>query len=319
MVNIKVSNPYLPSVIHRQLPHQGAVWGNCRFYINQEVRECDYWIVLNNVTKEEKVNCPSGNTILFALEPPSIQKYKPAFLKQFSKVVSSQKNIKHKDVIRTLTTVFWHPNKTYDDLASMHFVKKNKLISIITSNKAYTEGHRRRLRFAYRLKEYFGDSIDLFGRGIRPFADKWEVLAPYKFTVAIENEWQPDWITEKLTDCFLTYTFPFYYGCPNAEKYFRPDSFLRIDINDFDQSRRIIEGVLKNEQFYNDHFDKLEQSRKKTLNQYNFFSLVANKLISFNSTDKLKKEIIILPEEKFANNLDRLKKLFGLLNIFNKY
>jgi hypothetical protein len=318
MISVKVSNPYIPSTIHRQTPKKEKVWGNCKFYINQDVDECDYWIILNNVSKKETVKCPSANTILFALEPPFIQKYKPAFLNQFSKVVSCQKNIKHKDIIHTLTTVFWHLNKTYDNLANTHFVKKTKLISIITSNKAFTEGHRRRLHFAYRIKEYFGDSIDLFGRGIRPFDDKWGVLAPYKFSIAIENGNYSDYISEKLTDCFLTYTFPLYCGCPNAEQYFHTNSFVRIDINDFDQSRRIIESILSNEQFYNDHFQALEKSREKTLNQYNFFPLVANKLISLNATAQMKKNITILPEEKFTNNLDRLKK-FVLINILKKY
>ncbi|MFH1822837.1 MAG: glycosyltransferase family 10 [Patescibacteria group bacterium] len=318
MINIKVTNPYIPNNLNRQIPHQGIIWSNCKFFINQDIEKCDYWIVLNNVIKEEKVNCPSGNTILFALEPSSIQKYKPAFLNQFSKVVTGQKNIKHKDITRTLTTLFWHFNKTYDDLADTHFVKKTKLISIITSDKAFTSGHKRRLRFAYRLKEYFGDSIDLFGRGIRPFEDKWEVLAPYKFTVAIENEWQSDWITEKLTDCFLTYTFPLYYGCPNAEEYFHPDSFTRIDINNFDQSIKIIENILANEQYYYDHLNVLKKSREQTLNKYNFFPLVANKIISLNSTDKTKKEITILPEELFTDNLHQLKKIIGILNKFKK-
>ncbi|MFA6391469.1 MAG: glycosyltransferase family 10 [Patescibacteria group bacterium] len=298
------------------MPKQGTDWGKCRFFVNQDIKECDYWIVLNNVNKEERVNCPSENTILFALEPSSIQKYKPAFLNQFSKVVTAQKNIKHKDVVNTLTTLFWHFNKTYDDLAETHLVKKTKLISIITSNKALSKGHRKRLQFAYRLKEYFGDSIDLFGRGIRPFDDKWEVLAPYKFTVSIENEWESDWITEKLTDCFLTYTFPLYYGCPNAEEYFHPDSFVRIDIDNFDQSIKVIENILSNAQYYQDHLNALKISRDQVLNKYNFFPLVANNVISLNSKEQTKKEITILPEKLFTNNLDHLKKIIGSVNKF---
>ena len=65
------------------------------------------------------------------------------------------------------------------------------------------------------LKKHFGDQIDLFGRGLNDFEDKWDVLANYKYTVAIENDFCDDWVTEKYFDCILSNTLPFYYGCPN--------------------------------------------------------------------------------------------------------
>ena len=43
---------------------------------------------------------------------------------------------------------------------------------MISSNKAFTDGHRQRLKFVEALKEHFGENIDVFGRGINSFADK---------------------------------------------------------------------------------------------------------------------------------------------------
>ena len=43
-----------------------------------------------------------------------------------------------------------------------------------------------------------------------------------------------------LPDAFLGYTLPFYHGCPNANEYFPPESFIPIDINDLDRTADII-------------------------------------------------------------------------------
>ena len=46
----------------------------------------------------------------------------------------------------------------------------------------------------------------------------------------MENAVIPDYWTEKIADCFLAWTLPIYYGCPNLEDYFPEKSFIRIDI-----------------------------------------------------------------------------------------
>ena len=79
---------------------------------------------------------------------------------------------------------------------------KNKLVSIIASNKSHLPGHQQRMHMLEQLKDY----APLFGRGFNEVEYKEEALADYMFSVAIENA--DDWFTEKILDCFLTGTVP---------------------------------------------------------------------------------------------------------------
>ncbi len=50
-----------------------------------------------------------------------------------------------------------------------------------------------------------------------------------KFNIACENQIMTNMFTEKLLDCFKTYTVPLYYGCTNIEKYFNPKGIIRFN------------------------------------------------------------------------------------------
>lgn len=62
--------------------------------------------------------------------------------------------------------------------------------------------------------------LDAIGGGYRPFEKKSEGLAPYKFSVVIENNREINYFTEKLVDCILCGTVPIYYGAPNIDRFF---------------------------------------------------------------------------------------------------
>ena len=92
--------------------------------------------------------------------------------------------------------------------------KKSKLVSMIASNKGYTEGHRRRLRVVQAFVDKFGQD-DLYGWGLThelPLKEKSTGLKDYMFSFACENANYPTYFTEKLTDCFACGTIPVYYG-----------------------------------------------------------------------------------------------------------
>jgi len=49
-----------------------------------------------------------------------------------------------------------------------------------------------------------------------------------KFHIACENQDMPNMYSEKLLDCFKTYTIPIYFGCTNIEKYFNPKGIMQF-------------------------------------------------------------------------------------------
>ena len=67
------------------------------------------------------------------------------------------------------------------------------------TSKATLAGHRYRLEFLRRLREHI--DLDLYGRGFAPIEDKWQALAPYRYSIAFENAAAPYYFTEKIMDC----------------------------------------------------------------------------------------------------------------------
>ena len=108
---------------------------------------------------------------------------------------------------------------------------KSKLVSMIASNKGYTEGHRRRLRVVQAFADKFGQD-DLYGWGLThelPLKEKSRGLADYMFSFACENANYPTYFTEKLTDCFACGTIPVYYGTAGVAQYFDPDAIIFLN------------------------------------------------------------------------------------------
>jgi hypothetical protein len=93
-------------------------------------------------------------------------------------------------------------------------VTKDRDLSLIASAKKALEGHRLRHSVAARLAAA-GIAADAMGGGYRPFGDKHEGLARYRFSVVIENVRQRGYFTEKLIDAILCRTIPIYWGAPD--------------------------------------------------------------------------------------------------------
>lgn len=96
---------------------------------------------------------------------------------------------------------------------------KTRNASLIASSKRVWEGHLLRHAVVDRIRAE-NLPVDVMGRGYRPFADKAEGLAPYRYSVVIENLREPSYFTEKLVDTALCRTVPIYWGAPDIGDYF---------------------------------------------------------------------------------------------------
>jgi hypothetical protein len=195
----------------------------------------------------------------------------------------------------------------YDKLKQCPPPNKTKLISIICSDKKTTPDHRQRIIFTDRLKEYFGNRIDVYGKEGHLLEDKWSALYDYKYHIAIENSSINDYWTEKLSDSFLGLCFPIYYGCKNINQYFDIRSFQAIDIYNIDESINKIDKIL-DQNLYEDSLSWLIDAKNKVLDTYNLFPYIISMVSMCNSINK--KEVIVRPQGNCSTILDKLLGLF---------
>ena len=280
----------LGEIMHRQTKDGKGISsdGRYQFYIDEEIDEPDFWVVQGKgLRTSETCKVAPENTLLLTTEPKSVLVYPKRYINQFGAICTCQEQTKHKNLILGPAILPWFvgfkkskDNKftyslTYDDLMHNKTPVKTKLISVITSNKAFTKGHLDRIEFVEKLKTYYGDRIDVFGSGYNDFEDKWDVLAPYKYHISIENSSQKYYWTEKISDCFLAETFPIYYGCTNLSDYFNEEAFEQIDIHDFDAAIRIIDRIIKEDTFEK-KLTYLKDCKMKVLKEYNMFDYIAS-------------------------------------------
>ena len=64
------------------------------------------------------------------------------------------------------------------------------------------------------------------GRAYQPFAKKSEGLAPFRYSIIIENVREASYFSEKLIDAFLCKTLPIYWGAPDIGEYFNADGMV---------------------------------------------------------------------------------------------
>jgi hypothetical protein len=289
MLTVKISTAVLDWPFLRQTPGGAGIWGNCRFVVDEPVESCDFWVVHDGMRETESTRCPPGATLLMTGEPPSVKLYRPGFVAQFGAVLTCHRQLVHPRVTLGQTALPWHLGRRqqalrnlgfahdYDELKGITSWAKDRLISVITSDKRQTAGHVRRLALVRRLKAHFGDRLDVFGRGIREVEDKWEAIAPYRYHIVIENGVYPDYWTEKLADCLLAGAFPLYLGCPNVDEYFPAATMARLDARNPARAIATIEQAIA-EQRYERSVDAIASARQLVLDRYNLFPVIADLL-----------------------------------------
>lgn len=114
--------------------------------------------------------------------------------------------------------------------------QKNKLLSMMISDKKQLEGHK--LRHKIKNEKL---PVDIFGRGYNFIEHKITALKDYKFHITIENSKVPGYFTEKLIDCFVTGTVPIYWGDPKINEVF--DTSGMIIVNSFDEIKEVINKI----------------------------------------------------------------------------
>lgn len=126
-------------------------------------------------------------------------------------------------------------NLTIEDIIAA----KTKNVSIVSSEKTMCDLHKFRLDLARKCRAYgLADAFGTFDGGNYIAIE--DTLKNYRFSVAIENNIEPFWFTEKILNCFASMTIPIYLGATKIDKFFNPDGIIKID------THSDIEKILKN-------------------------------------------------------------------------
>lgn len=162
----------------------------------------------------------------------------------------------------------WVPNWAQLDLT------KTKTCSLIASTKRSQEGHVLRHAIADWITQQRID-VDLMGGGYAPFSEKSDGLAPYRYSVVIENVAEPDYFTEKLIDAILCDTIPIYWGCPNIADFL--DTSGMIICQNQDDLRRAISSM--SEADYTARLPALHAIKQKAAHYGDFYGRAARAVL----------------------------------------
>jgi hypothetical protein len=194
----------------------------------------------------------------------------PYFGSVFTQFMSTQND--HFQFQHIQTALPWHLLKSYDELKKLGPGGKENTLSTVTSYRYQLSGHQKRIDFITYLKKK-GLHIDHYGKGFRFLENKLNGLYNYKYSIAVENSFFEHYWTEKIADCFLSWTMPIYAGCPNIERYFPLEAMILIDLDDFQLSREIIEDAIFNKT-WKKNLDAIATARELVLDQYQFFPFI---------------------------------------------
>ncbi len=242
-------------------------WGSVRF-TDEPVEQCDFLFVFTEPTEVVHATCPASRVWLFVEEPPvRYWRYLKHNFPQFARVYGCDHHASCGHYVPGHPVLPWHVDRSHAQLIDMAPPKKSRALSWITSNEMLWPGQCKRMQFLNNIAGRV--PFDLYGKGFKTISSKWQGIASYRYSLAIENYAGPDYWTEKLADCFLAWTMPIYFGCTNITDYFPDEAMIRIDIDDPDAAHIINDAIKSN--LWQKHRDAIGHARDLVLNQYQPF------------------------------------------------
>jgi len=298
-----------PALWMSLFPNRRAVINDCEFIFNIEARDYDWLVVYEGLPPlkgERKINrieplaCARDNTILITTEPASIRLDGPNFMQQFGHIITNKapELVRHDGQIQQTPPLRWFygrpmgPNKeartaceyiSYDTLMAQTPLPKTKDISTVCSHKIMSHTvHVKRHEFVMALRERLPE-LSVYGRGINPIDNKSEAMNDYRYHIAIENHIEAGHWTEKLSDSFLAYCLPFYFGDPDYASIFPKNSVIPINVFDLDAAETIIRDAIS-QNAYEKRLPYIIKSRNIILKNYNLVTSIEKTISSLKTS-----------------------------------
>ena len=112
-----------------------------------------------------------------------------------------------------------------DNLKLPDFSEKHG-ISLIASLKNDLEGHKLRHKLISFDISHNNQLLTPLGRAYEKFNDMVTALAPFKYSVVVENSIEPHYFSEKILNCLACKTIPIYWGHKSVKQYFDTSNWL---------------------------------------------------------------------------------------------
>ncbi len=142
----------------------------------------------------------------------------------------------------------------------------------------------------------------LFSMGYTKVVEqKWDGLAPYRYSLVVENFRGKDYWSEKLSDALLAYAVPLYSGCSNIGDYFPAEAVIPIDIHDPHVADVIREIIVSNE--WEKRLKAIGDARKKILDHYQLFPFLTSYIQDWENRypkNQWTVDTVTIPNEKTA-------------------
>mgnify|MGYP003851630515 CR=1 FL=1 len=291
-ISKKNKNPKWPQ-LRQTIMSTGFVNKGKYKFILDENEDYDYLLTFaDGLIPELEIKVPKNKRIVVNMENPSIWTPDYAYLEYFGNIVTPVEinNIHETKNLITQPGVCWFYGIKFkidqglshipilteylnlNDLAEIKKPNKDKLLSMVVSNKKGTKGHLWRIESALAIKKYFGENIDMFGFGWNPIEDKRDALDSYQYSIVIENEAIENYWTEKLSDTILAYTVPIYFGASNVQKYFKAE----VKNNNYGVTENEIIKIIKENIEKPKNSEDLYSLRHQIMYEHNIFYSIVN-------------------------------------------
>jgi GR25 family glycosyltransferase involved in LPS biosynthesis len=256
----------------------------------------DYYVIINMPTYDSLGAYEPKKTIVFQMEPWVYDTTKNWGVKTWGEWAIPDAN-KFMRVFRhteCLNNVQWQVSPP-ENISGEE--KINKVMCVL-SDKLYDEGHKKRVEFLkyvdsasesesqvtptkptnimqvygrknyHELKSYVGET------------DNKMELVKYKYYFSCENNSEKNYATEKIWEPILFECLCFYWGCPNLEDHIDSRAFVRLPLDNFEESLSIITKAIE-EDWWSQRIDIIKKEKQRIVNELGFFPRL-NKIIGDN-------------------------------------
>ena len=255
MIKIKIFCSFCPSdkckeVFERiNYANQSSFYGKDKKYYFTNDDDFTHAIIMNTSMPDLKI--PKENVLGLAFEPISFLGLTPKFIEYAKNHVGRYFIGDNFDLPHPFIEHFgymWHSRPPRE----ISF--KNKLMSIIVSEKQFAPGHIYRHNLVKKIIE-LNLPIDIYGRGsnqykynrvIGQFNDA-EPYETYSFSICIENTICNHYFSEKVITPLMYNCMPIYLGCKNLNNYLENVVILGGDI---EKDIMVIMNILENPSMY---------------------------------------------------------------------